>query len=52
MWCAPVDWDLFDRLHADDFEDCSAAGPAEVVVGREVLSVSRAAGHTLNTDSV
>ena len=26
MWCAPVDWDLFDELHADDFEDCSAAG--------------------------
>jgi steroid delta-isomerase-like uncharacterized protein len=26
VWCAPVDWQLFDRLHADDFEDCSAAG--------------------------
>jgi len=26
LWCAPVDWGLFDRLHADDFEDCSAAG--------------------------
>lgn len=26
LWCAPVDWELFDRLHADDFEDCSAAG--------------------------
>jgi steroid delta-isomerase-like uncharacterized protein len=26
LWCAPVDWALFDRLHAEDFEDCSAAG--------------------------
>ncbi len=26
LWCAPVDWKLFDELHADDFEDCSAAG--------------------------
>ena len=26
LWCAPVDWDEFDRLHARDFEDCSAAG--------------------------
>lgn len=26
LWCAPVDWALFDCLHADDFEDCSAAG--------------------------
>ena len=26
LWCAPVDWGLFDRLHADDFVDCSAAG--------------------------
>jgi len=26
LWCVPVDWDLFDRLHADDFEDCAAAG--------------------------
>lgn len=26
LWCAPVDWGLFDRLHAHDFEDCSAAG--------------------------
>jgi steroid delta-isomerase-like uncharacterized protein len=26
LWCAPVDWVLFDRLHADGFEDCSAAG--------------------------
>lgn len=26
LWCAPVDWGLFDRLHAHGFEDCSAAG--------------------------
>ncbi len=26
LWCTPVDWDLFDRLHSPDFEDHSAAG--------------------------
>lgn len=26
LWCAPVDWSLFDRLHAPDFEDCASAG--------------------------
>ena len=26
LWCAPVDWELFDRLHSDDFEDMSSAG--------------------------
>lgn len=26
LWCTPVDWQAFDRLHADDFEDGSAAG--------------------------
>ena len=26
LWCVPVDWALFDRLHADDFVDYSAAG--------------------------
>jgi steroid delta-isomerase-like uncharacterized protein len=26
LWCAPVDWVLFDRLHADSFRDCSSAG--------------------------
>lgn len=26
LWCAPIDRDLFDRLHADDFEDCASAG--------------------------
>ncbi len=28
LWCAPVDWRFFDRLHADEFEDCSAVGRA------------------------
>lgn len=26
LWCALVDWRLFDQLHADDFEDLSSAG--------------------------
>ena len=26
LWCAPVDWALFERLHAEAFEDCSPAG--------------------------
>jgi steroid delta-isomerase-like uncharacterized protein len=26
LWCAPVDWGRFDRLHAESFEDCSSAG--------------------------
>jgi steroid delta-isomerase-like uncharacterized protein len=26
LWCAPVDWEAFDRLHADAFEDCASAG--------------------------
>lgn len=25
LWCAPVDWALFDELHADDFTDGSPA---------------------------
>lgn len=25
LWCAPVDWPLFDQLHADDFQDLSPA---------------------------
>ena len=28
LWRAPVDWALFDRLHADDFEDASPGGRA------------------------
>ena len=26
LWCPPTDWGLFDRLHADDFVDCSPDG--------------------------
>jgi len=26
LWNVPVDWDAFDRLHADDFVDEAAAG--------------------------
>jgi steroid delta-isomerase-like uncharacterized protein len=26
LWCVPVDWQLFDRLHSDDFEDAASAG--------------------------
>jgi len=26
LWCAPLNHAAFDRLHADDFEDCAAAG--------------------------
>lgn len=33
LWCVPVYWKLFDRLHADTFEDCSAAGCAPTKQG-------------------
>lgn len=26
LWTCPVDWSLFDVLHADDFQDLAAAG--------------------------
>jgi steroid delta-isomerase-like uncharacterized protein len=26
LWCTPVDWPSFDRLHAEHFEDAAAAG--------------------------
>lgn len=26
LWCAPLNYDLFNRLHADDFVDCAPAG--------------------------
>lgn len=30
LWCVPVDWSAFDRLHADRFEDHAPAGrPAD-----------------------
>ena len=28
LWCAPVDWRLFNRLHGETFEDYSAVGRA------------------------
>ena len=28
LWCAPVDWRLFDQLHAETFEDYSTTGHA------------------------
>jgi predicted ester cyclase len=28
LWCAPVDWQRFERLHAETFEDYSAVGRA------------------------
>lgn len=26
LWCTPVDWSLFDRLHDPEFEDHSSPG--------------------------
>jgi len=26
LWNVPTDWELFDQLHAENFEDCSPAG--------------------------
>lgn len=26
LWCAPVNWQVFDQLHATEFEDRSSAG--------------------------
>ncbi|OGU59816.1 MAG: hypothetical protein A2V66_12190 [Ignavibacteria bacterium RBG_13_36_8] len=26
LWCAPTDWDLFDKLHSENFVDMSPAG--------------------------
>lgn len=26
LWSAPVDWKLFDEIHAKDFRDCSSSG--------------------------
>ncbi len=39
LWCAPVDWQLFDRLHSPDFEDRSAAGRA---AGKEAFATALA----------
>ena len=26
LWCAPADWELFNRIHSDDFRDMSPSG--------------------------
>ncbi len=28
LWNPPVDWDMFDAIHTEDFKDCSPAGRA------------------------
>ena len=33
LWSTPVNWELFDSLHAEYFEDCSAAGRAPTKEG-------------------
>ncbi len=33
LWCAPVDWAAFDRLHAETFEDMAAAGRSATKAG-------------------
>lgn len=33
LWTVPVDWELFDSLHADDFEDLSSAGRSSTKEG-------------------
>lgn len=33
LWNVPVDWNLFDRIHADAFEDCSSAGRPSTKAG-------------------
>ena len=33
LWNAPVDWELFDGIHADDFQDCASAGRAPTKQG-------------------
>lgn len=33
LWCVPTNWELFDILHADDFEDCSSAGRSKTKEG-------------------
>ena len=32
LWCPPVDWELFHRLHSGNFQDCS---PAERASSKE-----------------
>lgn len=33
LWCSPVNWALFNELHADHFEDCSSAGRPNTKAG-------------------
>jgi len=33
LWCSPVNWALFDEIHADHFEDCSSAGRPNTKAG-------------------
>ena len=33
LWNPPVDWDLFDTIHADEFVDCSPAGRPSTKAG-------------------
>lgn len=33
LWCAPVDWTAFARLHADTFEDMAPGGRAPTKAG-------------------
>lgn len=44
LWSVPVDWRLYDRLHAEEFEDCSSAGrgtgKADFRSGSEALVVA------------
>jgi hypothetical protein len=60
LWCVPVDRSLFDRLHADSFENCSSAGrpSIEIRAGRFVrrwrewdisAHVRRGSSHRLRT---
>lgn len=33
LWTVPVDWQRFDSLHAEIFEDCSSAGRSNTKTG-------------------
>mgnify|MGYP003576918546 CR=1 FL=1 len=33
LWCSPVNWALFDEIHADHFGDCSSAGRPNTKAG-------------------
>lgn len=44
LWSVPVDWALFDAIHADAFEDCASAG-------REATKAGFASGLKALTDA-